>query len=282
MFSPRLNYLDIEDDWVCPCKLKQTGRIGKAVYNYINGLFRYKFSVDTEFVPGVTGGRILPNEDVVLVNFNEQQLSIHCENGEIKKTLKLVGHPYDISLYGDDLAIVSYEDLKKLHVLNLTTLDLVSEIDVPSTCYSVCCVGNTCYTTCGQFLHRINMETKNDRPMKLVGEGIFYIYVDEKRIYYTDYYSLHCLKHDGKEVFTYKHEKLSWPRGVAVDKKGYIYVAGYKSNNIHKLTMDGRLFKILITKEEGINRPSCLHFESNQRKLLVTIDEGRTILEFKV
>lgn len=282
MFTPRLNYLDIEDDWVCPCKLKQTGRIGKAVYTYINGLFRYKFDVDTEFVPGVTGGRILPNEDVILVNFNEQQLSVHCENGEIKKTLKLVGHPYDVTLYGEDLVIVSYEDLKKLHVLNITSLDLVSEIDVPSTCYSVCCVGNTCYTTCGKLLHRINLETKTDVPMKLTGEGIFYIYVDDKRIYYTDFYSLHCLRHNGQEIFVYKHDKLSWPRGVAVDKKGYIYVAGYKSNNVHKLTMDGRLFKILITKNEGINHPSCLHFESRQRKLLVTIDEGRTILEFKV
>jgi hypothetical protein len=50
----------IEDDWVCPCKLRQQGRVGKATYKAINGLWRYKFLVDSEFVPGVTGGTPLP------------------------------------------------------------------------------------------------------------------------------------------------------------------------------------------------------------------------------
>ena len=54
MFYPRVNFLDIEDDWVCPCKLRQQGRVGKATYKAINGLWRYQFLVDSEFVPGVT------------------------------------------------------------------------------------------------------------------------------------------------------------------------------------------------------------------------------------
>lgn len=86
MFSPRVNFLDIEDDWVCPCKLRQQGRVGKTTYKAINGLWRYKFLVDSEFVPGVTGGRILPNEDLVLVNYNEQLLTVHSENGEVKRS----------------------------------------------------------------------------------------------------------------------------------------------------------------------------------------------------
>lgn len=282
MFSPKSNFLDIEDDWVCPCKLKQQGRVGKATYKFMNGMSRYKFLIDSEFVPGVTGGRILPTEDLVLVNFNEQLLTIHCENGEVKRSLKLLGHPWDVALYGEDCAVVSFNDLQKLHVIDLNDLNLISEIDVPKSCYGVWCLGNTCFATCGKILHRIDMETKKDRPLKLEGEGIFNIFVDDNRIYYTDYYSLHCLNHNGQEVFVYKHDKLSWPRGIAVDTKGYIYVAGYKSNNIHKLTMDGRLFKILITKDEGIERPSFLHFECHQRKLLVAIDEGRAVFEFKV
>lgn len=282
MFSPRVNFLDIEDDWVCPCKLRQQGRVGKATYKAINGLWRYKFVVDSEFVPGVTGGRILPNEDLVLVNYNEQLLTIHSENGEVKRTLKLLGHPWDVALYGEELVVVSFNDIKKLHVINIHTLELSSEIEVPGTCYGVWCLGNTCFATSGQILHRIDIQTKTDRPMQMEGIGTCYVFVDNERIYYADYYSLHCVTHDGDEVFNYKHPNLTWPRGVAVDTKGYIYVAGYKSNNIHKLTMDGRLFKILLTQDEGINHPSCLHFECHQRKLLISIEEGRAILEFKV
>jgi hypothetical protein len=43
-------------------------------YKAINGLWRYKFLVDSEFVPGVTGGRILPNEDLVPVVFYVKEI----------------------------------------------------------------------------------------------------------------------------------------------------------------------------------------------------------------
>ncbi|VDI27462.1 Hypothetical predicted protein [Mytilus galloprovincialis] len=47
-------------------------------------------------------------------------------------------------------------------------------------------------------------------------------------------------------------------RGITVDTKGYVYVSGFLSNNVVRISPDGAKHKLLISEEKGLNRPQAM------------------------
>lgn len=70
-------------------------------------------------------------------------------------------------------------------------------------------------------------------------------------------------------MFTYHHRELIDVYGLAVDRYGFIFVNGQKSDIIHILSEDGELLKMLEFKS-----PQCIKFEENSSKFFVVSSEG--------
>ncbi|XP_063405780.1 E3 ubiquitin-protein ligase TRIM45-like [Mytilus trossulus] len=70
--------------------------------------------------------------------------------------------------------------------------------------------------------------------------------------------------------FTYTNTKLSGPRGIGVDMVGNIYIAGYNSANIHQITNEGSLIRIIPATTIGIESPWTIRFAPSSNKLIVT------------
>ncbi|CAC5413862.1 unnamed protein product [Mytilus coruscus] len=90
-----------------------------------------------------------------------------------------------------------------------------------------------------------------------------------------------CKYVDGKARFTYNGtvELLNSPRGIDVDYEGNIYICGCNSKNIHQLTKDGKLVRIIPASIFGISRPWIIRFETNSNRFLLTdIDSGKVLL----
>ena len=61
------------------------------------------------------------------------------------------------------------------------------------------------------------------------------------------------------------HEKLKDPYGLAVGRKGEIFIGGFSSNNIHILSGSGKLLRIL----EEIEKPKWIKFQIDTSRLFV-------------
>ncbi|XP_063420356.1 uncharacterized protein LOC134705570 [Mytilus trossulus] len=81
---------------------------------------------------------------------------------------------------------------------------------------------------------------------------------------------------DGKEQEIYNSPDLKCPSGVAVDDHGDVYVAGYLSNNIHRISGDGQI-EIVLTENDDINKPGDLSYNFETRELLVVNNDSETI-----
>ncbi|KAK3082913.1 hypothetical protein FSP39_008943 [Pinctada imbricata] len=86
---------------------------------------------------------------------------------------------------------------------------------------------------------------------------------------------LYCITMDGTPVFTYSHDKLRYTSGVTVNRAGYIYVCGHNSNNIHQLSHDGKLQRIMF--DNLPSGPYCVSFNKHGDKAVIGCN-GKVLL----
>lgn len=104
-----------------------------------------------------------------------------------------------------------------------------------------------------------------------------YIHVDDVgRIIFSSPNSdnLMCLTYDFRPVFDYSHENLKGVSGITTDTEGNIYVAGFTSNNIHQLTPDGKLNRIILSDANEISNPRGIAYKKDVDILVVLNDCG--------
>ena len=81
---------------------------------------------------------------------------------------------------------------------------------------------------------------------------------------------LHCIKLDGTSVFQYSHDSLVYTYGVTVDCDGNAYVCGYNSRNVHQLSRDGQLQRIMFDNLPA--NPWCICFSKDHNKAVIGCD----------
>lgn len=74
----------------------------------------------------------------------------------------------------------------------------------------------------------------------------------------------------GNILFTYNHEELKNPYGLTTDGKGNIFVNGNTSNNIHILSREGKLLRIVT----GVKSPTCIKFQNAINRFFVGTSTG--------
>jgi sugar lactone lactonase YvrE len=66
--------------------------------------------------------------------------------------------------------------------------------------------------------------------------------------------------------------------GLAVDQQGHVYISGADSHDIHRLSPDGTLRDIVLSKHDGVDGPSGITFNNDFTKLFIINDRGKTVL----
>jgi sugar lactone lactonase YvrE len=83
--------------------------------------------------------------------------------------------------------------------------------------------------------------------------------------------NVYCIKKDGSNVFIFSPPDLRGTHGIDTDRQGNVYVVGFGSNNILRLSPDGQNSDIIITNEDGIFNPITLCFSRDFKKLFVSV-----------
>ncbi|XP_063411320.1 protein PML-like [Mytilus trossulus] len=102
-------------------------------------------------------------------------------------------------------------------------------------------------------------------------------------VYCTDLNSstVFLVSSDGKERELYNSPDLRGARGVAVDDRGDVFVSGWLSNNIHRISDDGQKHDIILSADDGIKGPFGLSYNNETRELLLLNNRGESIYIYK-
>ncbi|CAC5401315.1 TRIM2_3 [Mytilus coruscus] len=86
-----------------------------------------------------------------------------------------------------------------------------------------------------------------------------------------DKHTVTCCLYSGALVWKFKDESvLDRPQGITVDNKGNVFVAGMDSCNVVVISPDGKQCNQILTREDGLDRPTAIFFDKERKKLLVT------------
>ena len=131
----------------------------------------------------------------------------------------------------------------------------------------------------GKLKDELNLSDKTHSIMSVCAVGTKIWYGDK------DKNSVHCIIREGKKstaLTTYRDENLKRPFGICSDNHGSIYVAGCGSDNVHQLTSEGKLERILLSKEDGINCPRVVAFQEDSSDTFLVSDNNTRVRIYKL
>ncbi|VDI77035.1 Hypothetical predicted protein, partial [Mytilus galloprovincialis] len=92
--------------------------------------------------------------------------------------------------------------------------------------------------------------------------SVYYITTTNDMIYYTDQgnNTVHCCSIHGQEIWVFKDQSISQPRGISVDYEQNVFVSCESSNNLTLIHHDGKDSKVLLTDQDELDKPGAVYY----------------------
>lgn len=234
----------------------------------------------------VTGGCILQNGDIILVDHSNSQL-LHYNNKKLVRKAELGFQPRDAVCQNSSLLFVSkYISKKKsksegcVGKFNLDKfVNVEGQMTTNSPVYQLAVTSGYVYAACSSFIVKFDLEGNIVQRYDEVENWTYSVAVNNRdEIISSGSWSNRVTVMDsfGKKIYSYSHEKLGHPRGLNVNFSGNIFVAGLFSNNIHVLTPRAELMNIF-----DVASPSFIRFKENSYVCLVGSGNSTKVYEFQ-
>lgn len=236
----------------------------------------------------VTGCTFLPDCRMVLSCLGKRTIKVFKPDGSLEFGIGGFGRVYDVTYIGDDSVAVTSgyeEDSLQVSLIDLKTKELTKTLKVNSVNSGVAYIDDNLIYCAGE--KGIQMINLNDESITSVTKSsmtdIAYIASFKDNIFYTDInqnpHSVVCIDFQGNTRWMFKNESvLDGACGISVDRDGNVYVVGKLSNNVVVISLDGQNYRELLTGENGLAKPSVIHVDILNNKILVTNIKGKAFV----
>ncbi|XP_045205324.2 tripartite motif-containing protein 2-like [Mercenaria mercenaria] len=250
-------------------------------------------SCSGENKPWITGiTNINESDQHAVAVYNSQLIAlVDSRQKKIVAEKKLNCGPWDVTSVksGEIIATLPYKSklvfVKASSVRgqpsNVMEMKIVKYIDVTGDCHSITNDGENIYVSY-QKPGKIQVLTSDGTAVRSIefdadGKQLFaepqYIACNAslKLLYVTDWNTnaITCLTTEGHIKETFIDETLKAPTGIAVDKGGNVFVAGYHSNNILQLSPTFKNVQLVLDKREQVVWPQALAFSAKFNKFCI-------------
>lgn len=228
-------------------------------------------------------GCFLSNNQILLVAFGKPFLFLTSLDGSETRTLQLESEPRDVDLLDNQSAIVTLGD-KGYLILDLNTLTY-SQCKPPNGkgFYNVSCNNGRIIMIDGDNnVVSIDLHGNINHRYRTMYHPLYILQCDDGSVLYTKVFDkddvIYKVTREGErqDSMFYCSYYLKEPTGITCDKQGNIYVAGFSSHNVHRVSQDGKR-KIILSDEDELNNPRNICFNRKTRQLLVVNNNRKTI-----
>lgn len=235
--------------------------------NYTNAKLKTISSFHLQNV-AIKGGDILSNGNLLLA---ASYKCIICNiNGEVIKEIKLPGSPWGVCTNCENEVLITLPCEKSILKFDSGSFEIKKTVPIDCYCYGIATTGNT--TVIGtrksvEIFHDYLDATKRSTLLTDLHSTDDVAIDDEKNVIFSSYTQHVVKKLDtlGNVLFTYSHDELKSPYGLAVDEEGRVFVNGKESDNVHILAKNGKLLKIL----KGVSSPTWIKFQNGRNRLFI-------------
>lgn len=253
---------------------------------------------DDENTPGIYGCAVMPNEYMVLCDFNNKRLKLLDNSGVLIKRLTLPCSPWDISVVDSKNVVVTLPDRKQLQYVQVfPQMKAGRTIKLDNKCWGIFVSGDEIYISChksrGDGEIRVldrNGNLKKHLGVRQDGSFIFkrpsYIAVNKTsgKVFVSDWdtRTITCMTVDGRIIYQYRDEDMEHPRGLYCDSEDNILVCGFLTRNLQMITAGGKKYSTLLTSDDGLQYPQSITYRQNDDTLAIGCSARDSVLLFKL
>jgi len=267
------------------CNPRKIQQAQEMVYT-IPSKFRFESSIpiNVESAVNITGIGLIDDDRLLLCDYLTTQLYLVSIEQQNLTRIDLAGRPWGIIVKeGEDEALVTLPYEEYIQVVNTATMTLARRIKCPGDCYGITLIDKyIALGRCGE-VYIINKEGKHLRSITLDCYILHSLYYgNERKLFCCDPSNdnLHCCNVDVTMVFSYSSGDLDYPSDVTVDVQGNSYVIGRRSNNLHRISPNGKSMGIMLNESDGWRSPGCITFNKQYSKLYIFNNGNDQLLTF--
>ena len=265
--------------------------------------FKVNSRTDNLEVCDITSSCVMEDGRIVIADMNNESLKLFSNNQLVTQS-KLSSEPWDLCSVFQDQVIVSLPHEKKLQFLTIgSTIHPLKKIGhvaslKTSTYYGVAFCQDCLYVTCpkdeppcvkildmqGSELQQIT--AMSDEVSLLSDPRYITVSNDCKKIYVSDC-GHNCIvtlepTKDGAENTVYEVPDVNPPGGLSIQPEGDLYVCGFKTNTILRLSKEGEFQEDFIASDGGLLQPQSISYSATDRQLIVTMQKSNLVKVFQL
>ena len=180
-----------------------------------------------------------------------------------------------------DKAVVTLLGTKCIQFINTTNNTKDKKIWIGEKCNGVTAVKDKIYIGGIRTVIILNTDGSRVREITTSGDNYNLLYNERNdQLLLRQGGRLCCINLDGHVIYSYD---ISGFLGLPVDQQGHVYICGYNSNDIHRLSPDGTLRDIVLSEHDGVHRPRVITFNNDFTKLFIINGGhcgGKTVLVY--
>jgi len=247
---------------------------------------KYKFDVPPDAGVWTTGLAITDKNQIVVCFRNQFKLLVFDVDGEFKQSCEMANRPYNAAIIPDSSKLlVTLPGNKSLQYVDTVTWTAGKQIKTRGYCWGISITSNNIVVGGDDEIYIMDINGRYQSTIPVPGNCVRYISLEtreeETKIVFTSQNNkVQCISIDGTEIFSFTSTGLISPAGLAIDDLGNLFVAGFRSCNIHQLKLGGNDIEntIILKKEDGVKKSKALCFSKDRSQLYIAINGGKSIL----
>ncbi|XP_063426841.1 uncharacterized protein LOC134710416 [Mytilus trossulus] len=200
---------------------------------------------------------ILPDGESITLDRNKKQLLLFSKDGIfIRKVISFTKHPWGACFVRNYTVAVTLRSANQIALVDVKKDRIIQTIKLSHDCFGVASDGKTLVISSGG--SQCTTVNLNDMSHTILeGMGLGSIALFQRNIYGINYHEnkVCCYKITGEPLWTYQNPDIATPRGLSLDKNGFVYIASNGNNSIMVVSPDGKTCKKILSEADGIKDP---------------------------
>ncbi|XP_071162456.1 E3 ubiquitin-protein ligase TRIM39-like [Mytilus edulis] len=219
----------------------------------------------------ISGCIILANGNFLIADYEGlNKLLEYNEDGNFIRDIQLSAKPYNLTTIETDQIAVSYSTLSYIEVIDIKQMIVLKKVKFKNSCLGISySEGKIFVVVNNEGIVVLDIEGTMLNTVKCT-PGVYNITTCKTRIYYTQLKpsTIYCCSRTGEEIWNFNDNSFGFS-GISTDRDQNVFVVGNKINNLMVLQDDGKESKILLSRSEGLEKPSRLCYNKEKNTLLV-------------
>ncbi|XP_063418628.1 uncharacterized protein LOC134701410 [Mytilus trossulus] len=193
-----------------------------------------------------------------------------------RQVITFTEYPCDFCYVRNNTVAVTLGSVDKTVLVDIEKNKIIQTIQLSHYCDGVASDGKLLVINSVEKITIVNLNDESQTILE--GVGATHISLFGGNIYANIFKEnkVCCYKSTGQLLWTFQHQDIARPRGLALDKHGFVYIASRKNNSIVVVTPDGKTCKTILSEADGINFPVYIDIHRETGLMIVLSELKKT------